>query len=112
ALYKLPAFQGKVCRGVKGDVSKEFKSKEKTEIVWNSFSSTTLSSKTLDSPMFLGKSGTRAVFFIDCKSGRNIAQLSSCPSEDEILLLPCSSFMVEQVLVQGDLTIVNLTEVN
>jgi hypothetical protein len=111
ALHKLPAVKNKVCRGVKEDIAAAMKSKEKKEITWNSFSSTTLNSKTLDNPAFLGTNGSRALFFIDCKSGRNISTLSACPSEDEILLFPCTSFKVEHVVIQGDLTFVNLTEV-
>jgi hypothetical protein len=92
ALHKLPPFKGKkgkVCRGAKADIT----------------------SKTLDNPMFLGKEGRRAVFFIECKSGRNISALSACPSEDEILLMPSTSFTVEHVVVTGDVTMVQLTEV-
>jgi hypothetical protein len=95
---------------VKGDMAAEMKSKEKKKITWNSFSSTTLNSNTLDNPMFLGKKGARCVFFIECKSGRNISSLSACQSEDEILM-PSTSFKIEHVLLQGELTIVQLTEV-
>jgi hypothetical protein len=97
---------------VKSDISAVMKSKEKEKITWNSFSSTTLNSKILDNPAFLGTTGSRALFYIDCKSGRNISLLSACPSEEEILLLPCTSFKIDSVIVQGDLTIVNLTEVD
>jgi hypothetical protein len=112
ALCKLPPVKGKVCRGVKADIAADMKSKEKSEITWNSFSSTTLNSKTLDNPMFLGTTGSRAMFFIDCKTGRNISALSACQSEEEILLLPSTSFIVEHVIVQGEFTVVNLTEVD
>jgi hypothetical protein len=112
ALYKLPAVKDQqVCRGVKADIGSDMKSKEKQTITWNSFSSTTLNSSTLDNPMFLGTTGKRALFMIDCKSGRNISALSACPSEDEILLMPCTSFIVEHVILQKDLTIVTLREV-
>jgi hypothetical protein len=109
ALYKLPPVKGKVCRGVKANMA-ELKSKEHEEITWNGFSSTTLNSKTLDNPMFLGNTGKRTVFFIDCKTGRNISAFSALKKEQEILLLPCTSFMVEHVVVNGDFTIVQLTE--
>jgi hypothetical protein len=86
------------------------KEKEKKDIVWNGFSSTTLSSDTLDKDMFLGTTGERAVFLVQCHGGRKIKELSAVPHENEILIFPCTVLYVEHVIITGDITIVDLIE--
>jgi hypothetical protein len=60
---------------------------------------------------FLGKSGTRTMFNIECLTGKNIQNHSFHRSEDEILLLPARQFKVVSCLDSGnDLYIVQLKE--
>ena len=73
---------------------------------------TTKSMKVLSNPMFCGDSGKRTIFQIALTQGqaRDITRYSLIASEDEVLLPPGCRFRVESVLPQGDLTIIQLTE--
>ncbi len=48
----------------------------------------------LESEKFLGNSGTRTLFNIECESGKEIHQHSYFQQENEILLLPATQFQV------------------
>ncbi|CAF0964265.1 unnamed protein product [Didymodactylos carnosus] len=92
-LYKLKSFKGIVWRGVKLDLSREY---PKGKIfVWWGFSSCTESLNVLETEQFLGKSGPRTLFSIECKSGKDIQQHSYLRREREILLLPGRKFKVK-----------------
>jgi hypothetical protein len=109
ALQKLPATGHILYRGVKTDLTTQY-CREDT-IVWWGFSSCTLSLETLKNERFLGKSGIRTLFSIECESGKNIRSHSFYADEDEILLLPARQFEVIGCLDQGNgLQIVQLKE--
>ena len=65
----------------------------------------------LANPLFLGNSGTRTLFSIDCKTGVKIQHLSAYETEAEVLLAAGTRFVVANTIKTGDLTVVNLKEV-
>ncbi|CAF3932476.1 unnamed protein product [Rotaria magnacalcarata] len=109
ALYKLPSIQRTVWRGVRADL--DFQYEVRDHITWWAFSSCTTAVNVLEKPNFLGKSGVRTLFVIECMQGKNIGHHSYYRTEQEILLLPCSYFEVIGKLKQNDgLTIIHLRE--
>ena len=65
----------------------------------------------LQNEEFLGSSGKRTMFTIECFSGKDIRQHSDFQNEDEILLLPGRQFEVVSCLQQGkDLYLIHLRE--
>jgi hypothetical protein len=109
ALHKLPSTRHTVYRGVKSDLTAQYRQGD--TIVWWGFSSCTLSIETLNNERFLGKSGIRTLFNIECDSGKNIRSHSFYADEDEVLLLPARQFKVIGCLDQGNgLQIVQLKE--
>jgi hypothetical protein len=65
----------------------------------------------LNNEQFLGSTGTRTLFAIECDSGKDIRQHSAFQNEDEILLPPARQFQVVACLPQGkDLCIIQLKE--
>jgi len=111
ALEKLPSFSGLVYRGVNGNISSNFIKDKK--LTWWGFSSCTRSLEVLNSEEFLGKSGQRTLFYIECISGKSIQNYSYSSSVDEeILLLPGTEFLVTGKKRRGHgLTIVHLREI-
>ena len=99
-----------VLRGVKADLEAEYPLGR--EVVWHGFCSTTKSIGVLSNPMFCGKVGKRTIFQITLTQGqaREITRYSLVAAEDEVLLPPGCRFKVESVLPQGDLTIIQMTE--
>jgi hypothetical protein len=92
AISRLPSTPRHVYRGVKLDLSAKYRIGQ--TIVWWGFSSCTTSINVLQSELFLGKTGTRTMFNIDCDSGKDIREHSYYQSEDEILLLAATQFKV------------------
>lgn len=107
-LLRLPPVHDVVHRGIKMDLSKEYQMGE--TIIWWGFSSCTMALNVLQSEQFLGKTGTRTMFTIQCKSGRDIRNHSYFSSEDEVLLLAATQFKVTGYLDQGDLHVIQLKE--
>ena len=66
----------------------------------------------LENPQFMGKSGSRCMFNINCSSARDIQRYSAMGSKErEYVLMPGSSFLVEDILDAGSgLTIVQMAE--
>ncbi len=58
------------------------------EFAWWALSSCTASISVLESPNYLGKTGTRTIFSVQTSSGKNIRAHSYFENEDEILLPP------------------------
>ncbi|CAF0934008.1 unnamed protein product [Adineta ricciae] len=111
AFSKIPFENRYVYRGVKQDVSTNYPS-EKT-FVWWSFSSCTASIRVLEKEHFLGKTGARTLFTIDCYSGKNIRQHSMYKTEDEVLLPAACKFQVVSCMDGGNgLTIIHIKEIN
>lgn len=108
ALFRLPSLQRTVFRGVKSNMTENYINDE--TVVWWAFSSCTTSIGVLKSDLFLGKTGSRTIFNIECQSARDIRKHSYYSREDEILLLPATQFKVVSCLDQNDLHIIQLKE--
>jgi hypothetical protein len=94
ALYKLPSQSKIVWRGIKNvDLSSKYK--EGTKFAWWGVSSCNTNIKILESNAFLGKTGERTIFSIECFNGKSIINHSYFKkTEDEIILIPGSYFEV------------------
>jgi hypothetical protein len=97
-----------VFRGVKKDLADKFVKGE--QAVWWSVTSTTTSMGTLQEEMFLGKSGKRTMFCIASKTFRDIRHYSAIGVEAECCGLPGTCFDIDDLLDQGDLQIVQMSE--
>ncbi|CAF3476061.1 unnamed protein product [Rotaria socialis] len=110
ALSHLPAKRRTVYRGVKLNLSHEYQTGK--TIVWWGFSSCSTSINVLRSDLFLGATGTRTIFTIECYSGKDIQKHSYYSVEDEILLPTATQFIVKGCLMQGHgLHIIQLEEI-
>jgi hypothetical protein len=110
ALDKLPPLSQTIYRGVKMDLSAQYP--QGKTFVWWGFSSCTTSIQVLQSEQFLGKTGTRTLFTIDCGSGKDIREHSLFPTEDEVLLIAATKFQVVSCLDSGNnLFIIQLKEI-
>lgn len=110
ALSRLPSERRTIYRGVKLDLRADYQ-KGKT-IVWWGFSSCCKSVDILQSTLFLGKTGTRTIFTIECDSGKDISKHSYFRSEEEVLLLAATQLRIEGCLEQGNgLNIIQLKEI-
>ena len=93
ALTKLPSTPGrKVYRGVKMDIHDNYL--VGSTCVWWGFSSCTSTVSVLENDQFVGKTGARTLFSIECDTGKSIMNHSRSGKEDEILLLPGLEFEV------------------
>jgi hypothetical protein len=99
ALERLPPKHRTIYRGVKRDLH-EYYTKDKI-IDWWAFSSCTTSIGVLKQDLFLGKTGDRTMFTIECLSGKDIRKHSIFPSEDEVLLPAATRFKVVDSLDHG-----------
>ncbi|CAF1257949.1 unnamed protein product [Adineta steineri] len=107
---KLPSVNQTIYRGVKMDLSAQYPQGQ--IFTWWGFLSCTNSVQVLQSEQFLGKTGDRALFNIDCESGKNIQQHSFFPTKDEILLVAAGKFKVVSCLDSGNgLFIIQMKEV-
>jgi hypothetical protein len=110
SLSKLPTQHRFLYRGVKRDLSARYL--QGKTFVWWGFSSCTTSIKTLEDEAFLGKTGTRTCFTIDCRSGKDIKSYSMYPKEDEVLLPAGLHFQVTSCLDTGNgLHLIQLKEI-
>ncbi|CAF1336951.1 unnamed protein product [Rotaria sordida] len=109
AFEKLPVTHHIIYRGAKLDLADEYR--RGNTIVWWAFSSCIVSIEILNNERFLGKTGVRTLFSIECFSSKNIRSHSFYPEEDEVLLLPGRQFEVVGCLDQGHgLYIIQLRE--
>ncbi|UJR24621.1 hypothetical protein I4U23_005995 [Adineta vaga] len=88
ALSKLPSIQGIIWRGVRENVSDQYVKKQ----IWWGISSCTTTMPILEK--FIGTNGIRTIFNIECIYGKAIQSHSYFKKENEIILLPGSSFEV------------------
>ncbi|CAF4077950.1 unnamed protein product [Rotaria magnacalcarata] len=110
ALALLPSLQIHVYRGVRGNLKSALKAGE--QIIWWGFSSCTADLIVLSNDRFLGSTGVRTLFSIDCKTGKDIKNHSAFPRESEILLPAARCFQVIACLPQGpDRNIIQLKEI-
>jgi len=82
ALYKLPSLKKVVWRGIRGDVSHLYRK----DFIWWGVSSCTETMKVMEK--FVGRSGVRTLFMIECMHGKAIQPHSSYKDENEIILMP------------------------
>ncbi|CAM4970982.1 unnamed protein product [Rotaria socialis] len=108
ALFRLPLLPTIAYRGVKLDLSRRYIEGE--TIVWWGFSSCTTSVSVLKSELFLGKTGSRTMFTLHCKSARDIRKHSFYPVEDEVLVMAATQFKVMGSIDRGNLHIIQLEE--
>ncbi|CAF1319759.1 unnamed protein product [Didymodactylos carnosus] len=109
ALHKLPSEKAIVWRGVKADLRADYDPGKKQ--VWWALSSCTTKMNVLESSEYLGTSGNRTMFSIECSNGKMIKQYSYFEKEDEILLMPGSYFhIVDQLCPAKELNIIHLKE--
>jgi hypothetical protein len=108
ALFRLPSHRETAYRGVKSDMSKRYIQGE--TVIWWGFSSCTTAVEVLQSDIFLGKTGSRTLFTIQCESAKDICKHSYYPAKNEVLLLSATQFTVTSCLDQDDLHIVHLKE--
>ena len=100
ALSRLPSTHRFVFRGVKLDLCVDYP-RNKT-VVWWGFSSCTTSIEILQSELFMGMTGERTMFTIECNSGKDIQKHSYFPFEEEILVLAATQFKVIGCLNAGN----------
>ena len=93
-----------------GQLSQKFETGK--PVVWWPVTSTASHVSVLENPQFMGKSGSRCMFNINCSSARDIQRYSAMGSKErEYVLIPGSSFLVEDILDAGSgLTIVQMAE--
>jgi hypothetical protein len=111
ALIQLPWTDHLVFRGVKRDMRAEYRAGETIE--WWGFSSCTGTMSALENEQFLGSSGLRTLFTIQCRNAIDIGPYSCFKKENEILLPPARQFQVISCLSQGpDLHMIHLKEID
>jgi len=108
AINKLPKLTIPLYRGVKKDLSVDYKQGRK--LYWWGFSSCTTSMAVLQSELFLGKTGDRTMFCLSKSWGVSIQRYSMYNTESEVLVPPGRRLQVAAVLDQGPLKIVQLEE--
>ena len=110
ALHRLPSSHRFVFRGVKCDMRNKYPVGE--TVYWWGFSSCTENVGVLQNEDYLGRSGVRTMFAIECYSGKDIRQHSNFRDEAEILLLPGRQFEVVSCLDQSNnLYMIQLKEI-
>jgi len=82
ALYKLPSIKKVIWRGIRGDVSRLYQK----DCIWWGVSSCTETMEVMEK--FVGRSGVRTVFMIECINGKAIKSHSHYKDENEIILMP------------------------
>ncbi|CAF3021785.1 unnamed protein product, partial [Rotaria sp. Silwood2] len=111
-LFKLQSVRGVVWRGVKG-IDLSYKYKTGMKFAWWGVSSCTTTPDVLDATDFLGKTGTRTLFSIECVSEKSITKHSHySDTEKEVVLMPGTFFeVVGQVDAGSNLHIIHLKEI-
>ncbi|CAF1123931.1 unnamed protein product [Rotaria sp. Silwood1] len=109
ALSKLPSIIHRILyRGIKMDLSEDFP--EGKTFIWWAFSSCSSSIKVLE--QFLGQTGPRTIFNIECDSAKDISKYSFYPSENEVLMYPARQFQVISSFNSGNqLKIIHVKEI-
>jgi len=111
ALVQMPCIpQQTVWRDVTKDLSADFR--RGTQVIWWPFSSCTTTMTVLNNKMYLGQTGQRTLFSVEAINGRSIRAHSHFVTEDEILLLPGTSMIVQSQLNPApDLHIIHLKQI-
>jgi hypothetical protein len=113
ALSRLPSIQNTVYRGIKCQNENEHeKYRTGCDIVWWGFSSCSVSKEISEKEQFLGQTGRRILFVINCIKGKDIGNHSYFKIESEVLLLPATKFKVIKCEDGGDgLYVIHLEEI-
>lgn len=111
AYDRLPSLNRPVIyRGVNQDLTGKYCKGE--NVTWWGFSSCTSTMDVLENDQFLGSTGARTFFTIECTSGKDIKEYSFVRNEDEVLLPPARLFQTVACLKQsGGLSLVQLKEI-
>jgi len=112
AFSKLPKVSAsdKLWRGVRADLSKDFK-KGKT-LYWWAVTSCSTDQTVLDNPQFLGTTGERTMFSITVSHGVHIDSFSAFSDEAEVVLPPGTHLEVVNASNLGDgLHMIELKEI-
>jgi hypothetical protein len=105
ALYKLPSLKATIWRGVRGDISDLYQN----DFIWWGVSSCTEAMGVAEN--FVGRSGVRTLFMIECINGKSIKSHSMYPDESEILLIPATYLrVIDKCRPADDLHIIRLRE--
>lgn len=103
ALSRLPSISLTVYRGVKSQIESEGEKYETgRSIVWWGFSSCSVDRNISAKDQFLGETGRRTLFLVDCVNGKNICKHSYHKTENEVLLLPATKVQVIENINCGD----------
>jgi hypothetical protein len=97
ALRRCPRYCGVLYRGMRAawDAKMDKRYAEGKKVYFWGFTSATTKMEVLMSPQFLGPTGDRVLFIIQAQyTGVSLSGLSMVPSEEEVLLPPCSCFEV------------------
>jgi hypothetical protein len=109
AFARLASSHRFVYRGIKRDLRKDYPRGE--TVIWWGFSSCTSTMDVLQNEQFLGSTGARTFFTIECTNGKDIRNHSYFKKEEEILLPPGRQFTVVACLSQpGGLHMIQLIE--
>jgi hypothetical protein len=82
ALYKLPSIKKTIWRGIRGNVSDQYDN----DHIWWGISSCTETMQVME--RFIGRSGMRTLFMIECLNGKAIRPHSFYKTENEIVIMP------------------------
>lgn len=95
ALSKLPSTELTVFRGMRSEIEGGYEKYEVgKEIIWWGFSSCSKIQTIAEKDQFMGETGQRALFIIDCLNGKDVSRHSYFGKEKEILLRPATSVQV------------------
>ena len=113
ALSKLPPSNLTVFRGMRSEIDGGYEKYEVGKnIVWWGFSSCSKIQSIAEKDQFMGETGQRALFIIDCLNGKDISKHSYFGREKEILLPPATSVQVVRKEFRDDgVLIIHLQEV-
>ncbi|CAF0966933.1 unnamed protein product [Didymodactylos carnosus] len=105
ALWKLQDFTDVIWRGEGKNLTDQYPEGKK-------FVCCTPSLNVLQKEAFLGETGQRTLFNIQCYNGKSIQNHAQFPDEKEVLLMPCSYFQVMSSVEQdSDLRIIHIKQI-
>ncbi|CAF4441513.1 unnamed protein product, partial [Rotaria sp. Silwood2] len=110
---RLPSVNVTVYRGVKDIIESEHeKYKVGKRLVWWGFSSCSAIRVVSERDHFLGQSGRRTLFIIDCMKGKDIRNHSYYSKEHEVLLLPATHVeVINYEQQENNLHVIHLEEI-
>ncbi|CAF4043775.1 unnamed protein product, partial [Rotaria sp. Silwood1] len=105
SLHKLPSLKKTIWRGIRGNVNDQYEK----DFIWWGISSCTETMKVMEK--FVGRSGVRTLFMIECINGKAIKSHSFYKDENEIILMPGTYLrVIDKWSPADDLYIIHLQE--